>query len=266
MGRVLGMMILLSPAKTFTAVAEPWWADCVTTLPRRAVETEQLVTALGRCAPEELAGVLGVSPKLGDLNAGRYAAWGEAQIGPALGHYHGDVCKGYREGCPLTAAAVTKAQDRVRFLSGLYGLVRPLDDIAPYRLEMKSRWSPVPELKLRAWWGDKLTADLRTDCAAVGASCVVNLASQEYSAVVDLPQIGRPVIDVQLRERRADGSTRIVAVHAKVGRGHLARWLVERVPAGATAEAVREIMQEYDGRGYGYVVEESTADTVVYVR
>jgi cytoplasmic iron level regulating protein YaaA (DUF328/UPF0246 family) len=250
------MIAVLSPAKTldyatpFPAVqpSSPRFAEDATNLARHAAK-------LGR---KRLATLMKISDALAELNDRRFKGFVEQPDRPALYAFAGDVYTGF-EARSLDDPAIDFAQDHVRLLSGLYGLLRPLDAIRPYRLEMGTRWAPRTR-SLYAWWGDRIANTLAEDVAAEGSGVVLNLASREYWHAVEgrLPT-GLRVIDVDFREPGPDGP-RFVSFHAKKARGMMARWLCEhRID---TIEA----MQAFDSGGYTFDAEESSADHWRFVR
>jgi len=143
-------------------------------------------------------------------------------------------------------------------LSGLYGLLRPLDAMRPYRLEMGTRWAPRRK-SLTDWWGDRIAAAVRDDVAAEGSGVVLNLASQEYFAAVAGRLTGLRVIDVDFREPGPDGP-RFVSFNAKRARGMMARWLCEYRITDIAA------MQGFDSDGYRFDAHESEADRWRFTR
>jgi cytoplasmic iron level regulating protein YaaA (DUF328/UPF0246 family) len=250
------MIAVLSPAKTldyatpFPAVqpSSPRFAEDATNLARHAAK-------LGR---KRLATLMKISDALAELNDRRFKGFVEQPDRPALYAFAGDVYTGF-EARSLDDPAIDFAQDHVRLLSGLYGLLRPLDAIRPYRLEMGTRWAPRAR-SLYAWWGDRIANALAEDVAAEGSGVVLNLSSREYWHAVEgrLPT-GLRVIDVDFREP-GPGGPRFVSFHAKKARGMMARWLCEhRID---TIEA----MQGFDSGGYTFDAEESSADHWRFVR
>jgi cytoplasmic iron level regulating protein YaaA (DUF328/UPF0246 family) len=186
-----------------------------------------------------------ISPALAKLNADRFRDFADAPERPALYAFAGDVYTGL-DAATLDEAAIDYAQDHLRMLSGLYGLLRPLDAMKPYRLEMGTRWAPR-KAKLTDWWHDRIADSLAGDVAKEGSGTVLNLASQEYWAAVEgkLPADIR-VIAVDFR----DGD-RFVSFHAKTARGLMARWLVEHRVSDV------EAMKGFDTDGYRFVADES---------
>ena len=155
----------------------------------------------------------------------------------------------------------TEAQKTVRILSGLYGLLRPLDLIQPYRLEMGTRLVTGRGRSLYDWWGTRITDLLREDLAASpGPEVLVNLASQEYFSAIDTDRLGVRVVTPRFEDRNKDGVPRIVSFHAKRARGSMAGWLVRN--------RVRSVakLRDFTENGYHYDEDRSTQDVPVFVR
>ena len=217
------MIATLSPAKTLDY--ETPLPPLTPTSPRFADEAMALAKAASHLSQKKLSALMKISPALAKLNADRFKNFATAPERPALFAFAGDVYVGM-EAQSLDAPAIDYAQDHVRMLSGLYGLLRPLDAMRPYRLEMGTHWAPR-RTKLTDWWGDRIAERLAEDVAEEESGVVLNLASQEYWASVagKLPAAIR-VIDVDFREPGPDGP-RFVSFHAKRARGMMARYLVE---------------------------------------
>ena len=249
------MIALLSPAKTldYDSALPP----IEPTRPQFESEAQTLAKAAAHLSQKRLSELMSISPKLAKLNADRFATFADSPERPALFAFAGDVYTGL-EAATLDAPALDFAQDHVRLLSGLYGLLRPFDAMRPYRLEMGTRWAPRRK-SLYDWWGDRIAAAVRDTVAAEGSGVVLNLASQEYfHAVADKLEDVR-VIDVDFREPGPDGP-RFVSFHAKKARGMVARWLCEHRITDI------EAMKGFDSDGYSYDAEESTADRWRFTR
>lgn len=247
------MIAVLSPAKTLDYASG--FPDTVVTTPRFAQEAETLAAAAARMSRPKLAALMHISPKLAALNVERFRTFADLPERPAIRAFAGDVYTGF-EAATLPAEAIDYAQGHVRILSGLYGLLRPLDAMRPYRLEMGTRWAPRRKA-LTDWWGRRIADALAEDAAAEGSGVVLNLASQEYWAAVagKLPAALR-VIAFDFRE--ADG--RFISFHAKKARGMIARWLVEHRVADA------EAMKHFDSAGYRFDPDASDRDRWVFAR
>lgn len=246
------MIAVISPAKTLDydtplPPLEP-------TRPRFAAEADTLARAASHLSQKKLAELMKISPALAKLNADRFRGFPDAPERPAMFAFAGDVYSGL-DANSLDEAQVTFAQDHLRMLSGLYGLLRPLDQMRPYRLEMGTRWAPR-RTKLTDWWQGRIADLLATDLAAEGSGVILNLASQEYWAAVDdrLPAAVR-VVAVDFR----DGD-RFISFHAKKARGLMVRWMVEH-----RIEAIED-MRGFDADGYRYVAAGSEPDRWCFSR
>lgn len=243
------MIALLSPAKTLDF--ERALPELVATTPHFAEEAGRLAKSAANLSQKRLAELMHISPRLAKLNADRYRDFADLPERSALFAFAGDVYTGF-EAYSLDAEAVTFAQDHVRILSGLYGLLRPLDAIRPYRLEMGTRWAPR-HAKLTDWWGDRIATWLIEQVADEGSGVVLNLASQEYFAAVAGRLKGVRVVEVEFREPGPDGP-RFISFNAKRARGMMARWLCEHRITDIDA------MRGFDSDGYRYDADESDTD------
>lgn len=250
-----GMIALLSPAKTldFDRALPP----LSPTTPHFAQEALSLAKSAANLSQKRLAELMHISPRLAKLNADRFADFAELPERAALFAFAGDVYTGF-EAHSLDEAGIAFAQDHVRMLSGLYGLLRPLDAIRPYRLEMGTKWAPRHK-RLTDWWGDRIAALLMTQVAQEGSGTVLNLASQEYYAAVADKLPGVRVIEVEFREPGPNGP-RFVSFNAKRARGMMARWLCEHHVTDVDA------MRGFDSDGYRWDAEESDADRWRFMR
>lgn len=248
------MLAVLSPAKTldYDTALPP----LATTTPRFAAEAASLARSAARLPQKRLRELMGISPALAKLNHDRFVGFGDAPERPALHAFAGDVYRGL-DAATLEEPAVAFAQDHLRMLSGLYGLLRPLDLMRPYRLEMGTHWAPR-RARLTDWWGDRIARALAQDAAADGSNIILNLASQEYWAAVDgrLPASVR-VIAVDFRE---GPDHRFISFNAKRARGSVARWLVEH-----RVEDV-EAMKAFDSDGYRFLPDDSGPDRWLFWR
>lgn len=249
------MIALLSPAKTLDFV-RPLPPVCATT-PRFAEDAGSLARSAANLTHKRLAELMDISPKLAKLNADRFAGFADAPERPALFAFAGDVYTGF-DARTLDEAAIDFAQGHVRMLSGLYGLLRPLDAMRPYRLEMGTRWAPRRK-SLYDWWGDRIAAAVRADVAAERSGEVLNLASQEYFAAVAGRLAGSRVVQVDFREPGPDGP-RFVSFSAKRARGMMARWLCEHRIAAI------DDMRGFDSDGYRLDAGESEPDRWRFTR
>ena len=218
------MLAIISPAKTldYSRPLPPLGS----TAPRFADDAQELAARAAKLSRKKLAELMHISPALAKLNAERFDTFDALPKRPAIFAFAGDVYTGF-EVHSLDEEAILFAQDHVRILSGLYGLLRPLDEIRPYRLEMGTRWAPGRKADLYAYWGPRIAETLMADLDTSGAQVIVNLASKEYwrAAERHLPQDAR-VIEIDFREEGPDG-LRFNTFAAKRARGMMARYMCE---------------------------------------
>lgn len=249
------MIALLSPAKTLDFDRAPPPLDA--TVPHFAEEAGSLARSAANLTQKKLGELMHISPRLAKLNADRFRDFADLPERQALFAFAGDVYTGF-DVDTLDEAGVIFAQDHIRMLSGLYGLLRPLDTIRPYRLEMGTRWAPRHK-KLTDWWGDRIAALLRAQVEEEGSGVVLNLASQEYYAAVEGRLPGLRVIEVEFREPGPNGP-RFVSFNAKRARGMMARWLCEHHITDIDA------MRGFDSDGYRFDAAESAPDRWRFMR
>jgi cytoplasmic iron level regulating protein YaaA (DUF328/UPF0246 family) len=250
------VIILLSPAKTLD-FDSPAPEDA--TQPRFAREAASIARAAAKLSPADLSGLMHISEKLADLNALRFRTFRKAEERPALRAFAGDVYRGF-DARSADEGTIAFAQDHLRILSGLYGLLRPLDAIRPYRLEMGTAWSPSGG-KLVDHWGKKVAKAVLGDLKADGSEILMNLASNEYFAAVGLhlPRKGVTLVSPDFRVRTAKGM-QFQSFTAKVARGTLARWVCE-----LRVEEL-EALESFDRDGWAYDAEGSTTAKPLFVR
>lgn len=251
------MLALISPAKSLDFKSALPAVE--STAPRFPSETEKLVGAASRLSKARLKEIMPVSDKLIELNHGRYRDFWDQPERPAIFAFSGDVYTGF-EAKSLDEAGIAFAQDHLRILSGLYGLLRPLDAIRPYRLEMGTRWAPRHK-KLTDFWGNRIAGLLAEDLAEDGSGVIVNLASNEYWAAVENSPLVRDarVITIDFREEGPKG-LRFNSFEAKRARGMMARYICENRLEDP------EALKAFDSDGYRFVPEDSDADRWRFVR
>lgn len=254
------MLFLLSPAKTldFERPDPPLPA----TDPTFARQAQPLIQALRALTPAQVASLMHLSDDLARLNAARYAAWrarpAAAVTRCAVTAFAGDVYEGL-DARSLAPEDLQWAQQHLRILSGLYGLLRPLDRIQPHRLEMGTPLAVGDARNLYDYWSARVTAAINDALAADASPVVVNLASQEYAKVVDRRALKARVIDCQFEDFKPGGWT-VVSFWAKRARGLMARHAIrERI---ATPQALRSFAAE----GYAFAADASTPDRLVFRR
>ena len=251
------MIALISPAKSlnYESPLPPLEAGT----PRLAEDAAKLAHAAARLGPKKLSALMHISEKLARLNAGRFRDYDDAEERPAIHAFAGDVYVGF-EVKTLDAPAIAFAQDHLRILSGLYGLLRPLDAIRPYRLEMGTKWAPGRKPDLYHYWGTRVSDLLAGDLAESGSDVIVNLASKEYWRVVEqAPPKGARIVAIDFREKGPDG-LRFNSFAAKRARGMMARWMCEHRIGKA------DDLRGFDSDGYRYVAEGSDEAIWRFVR
>lgn len=251
------MIALLSPAKTLDY--ERPFPSIAATTPRFADDAEALASAAAKLGAKKLGTLMHISDKLAALNAGRFTGFADATERPAIYAFNGDVYTGF-EAKSLDEPAIAFAQDHVRILSGLYGLLRPLDTIRPYRLEMGTRWAPGRAKNLYGYWGSRVSALLARDLAEEGSDVIVNLASKEYwHAVEACPPAGARIITVDFREEGPNGP-RFNSFGAKKARGLMARWMCEHRITDPGA------LEGFDSDGYRFAGADADGALLHFIR
>jgi uncharacterized protein len=254
------MLILLSPAKNLN------YSPPVTELDRTSVRMGKDIAALSKVTAKlkrpDIAKMMHLSDKLADLNWHRFQAFdpelnGEDTLQAALA-FNGDVYQGL-SARTLSRDDMAWAQDHIRILSGLYGLLRPLDAIAPYRLEMGTKLKTKRGANLYEFWGSRISKALNTDLASDEQPHVVNLASTEYFGAVDKKALNARIITCQFKELK-EGQARVLSFYAKKARGMMARFAVlNRIsdPEG---------LKEFDAEDYCFDAALSTPGEWVFSR
>ncbi len=254
------MLIVLSPAKSLdyktpAKVKAP-------TLPEFVSESAKLITELKKLSPQEVANLMGLSDQLAALNVGRYRDWSkkftEENSKPAIYAFNGDVYDGF-DAKTLNAKAIDFAQDHIRILSGLYGALRPLDLMQPYRLEMGTSFKNVRGKDLYDFWGERVTDSLRHILETQKKPVLLNLASEEYFKVLQAKNLDCPIISPVFQDAK-DGKYKIISFYAKRARGLMARYVVEnRVTDPAD-------LKGFNLDGYKYVASESKPEKPLFRR
>lgn len=257
------MLAVLSPAKSLD-FASPL-ATRRHTLPDMLDDAAVLADVMATKTAPQIARLMHLSDALADLNAQRFTDWDRAHTPgdarPAVLAFDGDVYRGMRAAETFSERDFTHAQKALRILSGLYGLLRPLDLIRPYRLEMGTRLATPRGDTLYAFWGDAVTDALRRDVeGSPGTGVLVNLASQEYFGAVRPERLGLRVVSPVFLDAKAGGPPRVVSFHAKRARGAMAGWMVRERITRVSA------LTGWDDLGYAHAPELSDRDRPVFVR
>ncbi|WP_422014086.1 peroxide stress protein YaaA [Roseateles sp.] len=257
------MLFLLSPAKSldYDTPTPPELAPALTR-PQFLDDTAALIDILRTKTVADVRALMDLSEPLAQLNVDRYAAYRprftEHNSKPAVLAFNGDVYDGL-DAKTLSADDLAWAQQRVRMLSGLYGLLRPLDRMQPYRLEMGTRLATPAGASLYDWWGDRLALHLNKLARGEQAPVIVNLASQEYFRAADRRALKPRVVDCQFEDWK-NGEYKIISFFAKRARGLMARYAIQQ-----RLEAP-ESLKGFDLDGYRFAPAASSADTFVFRR
>lgn len=252
------MLILLSPAKTLDFKTPS--RGNTPTLPRLMPDSLQLLEILRDYEIPQLMKLQGISEKLALLN---YERWQEMdwpfvpdQSKEALLTFKGDVYQAL-DAASLTQNQLDFAQGHLRLLSGFYGLLRPLDQIMPYRLEMSNPVINPRGKDLYDFWGSKITQMINED--AQNDNAIVNLASQEYFAAVKTAELQKPLINIHFKENQG-GKLKIIGIHAKRARGLMTRFAIDNSIVNP------DKLKSFDINGYSYQNELSTSQDWVFAR
>ncbi|THU00638.1 peroxide stress protein YaaA [Lampropedia puyangensis] len=255
------MLFLLSPAKSLD-YETPIDPSLASTEPAFIEQAHVLMQALKQQTPSQLAALMGISDKLATLNVERNHAW-SPRFTPdnsrqAVMAFNGDVYEGLQAGT-LDDVALDWAQHHLVILSGLYGALRPLDLLQPYRLEMGTRFPVGKAENLYQYWREPLSAYLLQRLQAQAAPVIVNLASNEYFKAVDTKRLKARVIECVFQDEKA-GQYKIISFLAKRARGLMARFAIEQRIEHPDA------LLGFSSEGYRFDEQASTADQLVFKR
>lgn len=251
------MRLLLSPAKTFRKEALP--VEAGASQPMFASLAKELMAQLSTLSVDALMDTMEISAPLAEETAQRHLNWGgpfhPGNARTAIHAFHGEVFRALGAD-RWNASDLDHAQDKLRIISGLYGLLRPLDLIQDYRLEMGGRWSPENADSLYAYWGETLSDQLLKEGKE---GTWVNLASQEYFKAVDHPALAPHIVQVHFKEER-NGEYKMVGTYAKTARGRMARFIIkERIHS---IEGIQAFCED----GYRFNPSLSTTGQFVFTR
>lgn len=254
------MKILISPAKS---INESCVFDSLNfTQPVFAKEAKKLVAKLKKFKPKQLMDLMHISADIADLNVLRYKNWylsdeATEEVRPAGFLFTGEVYRGL-DFASLSDSEMKRAQEQLRILSGMYGLLKPFDLMYPYRLEMGTKLEVNDKAKnLYAFWGDKLTKSLLKETTK--EEVIVNLASNEYAKAILWKSIKQQVITPVFKEFK-NGEYKVVMTYAKHARGTMTRFIIREKCE------IAEDLKGFNIDGYSYDEKQSTAEEFVFVR
>lgn len=254
------MLFTLSPAKKLDY--ESPVPTSLSTEPLFVEQASRLIEVLRDKSVTEIADLMKLSDALARLNVERYATWEPTfppeVARPAIFAFNGDVYEGL-EAATLSTDGIAWAQDHLAILSGLYGVLRPLDRMRPYRLEMGTRLKVGNASNLYQFWKSSITDYLNQRLAEQQEKVVVNLASEEYFKSVDTKALKAPVVQCVFQDWKNE-TYKIISFHAKRARGLMARFAID--------EAVDTVagLRDFNREGYRFAAEASDADTLVFRR
>lgn len=254
------MFTLLSPAKSLDM--ETPFSSSLISQPRFLPEAQELIEQLRQLAPQDLSNLMKISDKLASLNAARFEQWhlpfDTKNAKAALMAFTGDVYQGL-DAPSLSEAALEFSQEHLGILSGLYGLLRPLDLIQAYRLEMGTKFANLRGADLYAFWRPLVTQAIKQLLDEQDKPVVINLASQEYFKAVDTQALNRRIITPVFKDWKND-NFKIISFYAKKARGLMARFILEEKIDHPSK------LQDFNLDGYKFNKSMSEEDTWVFLR
>lgn len=254
------MITLISPAKKLDYESDVCTEEF--TIPEGLDRSAQLINKLQKTSKKGISELMSLSDNLTDLNVERYATWtkdfSEGQRRQALLAFKGDVYQGMKND-ELTKADLKFAQDHLRILSGLHGLLRPLDLIKPYRLEMGTKLSVQGKKNLYEFWSDEVTERLNQALSASGNDTICNLASNEYFKAVDTKKLNGNIITPVFKDMK-NGKLKVIFLYAKQARGMMAGYILRNRINNA------EDLKGFDDGGYRFTEDLSDETTWVFTR
>ncbi|GAA5524682.1 peroxide stress resistance protein YaaA [Microbulbifer aestuariivivens] len=254
------MLIVISPAKTLDYESDIPALE--TTQPDFLDDSAALIAELRALSPQEISGLMKISDKLGVLNYDRFQDWkrpfSDKNARPALLAFKGDVYTGL-EAETMGKRDFAYAQKHLRMLSGLYGLLRPLDLMQPYRLEMGTRFANARGKNLYEFWGDTLTEALNAQLHSLKSRELVNLASNEYFKAVKPGKLAADIVTPHFRDLK-NGQYKMISFFAKKARGMMSRWAIDKRVKNA------EQLKAFDGGGYAFNASLSQGNDWVFTR
>ncbi len=254
------MLMVISPAKTLDYDTPPTTKRF--TQPEHLDHAQQLIDQLRDLSPQQISELMHLSDKLASLNVARYGSWTPDftadNAKQALLAFKGDVYTGLNAS-DFSEQDFDYAQKHLRMLSGLYGILRPLDLMQPYRLEMGTKLANVRGKDLYAFWGERISTWLNDALTAQGDDVLLNLASNEYFGAVKRNALNARVIDVDFKDMK-NGQYKIISFYAKKARGLMTRYVIkERIERP-------EQLKNFNYDGYRYSPDDSSTDHLVFLR
>lgn len=253
------MIAVISPAKTLD-FETPWKLDY--TQPQFLEDSQELIQQLKKLSAKKIGDLMSISEKLSILNAERFLNWHQPftkdNAKPAILAFRGDVYTGL-DADSFSKKDFTFAQEHLRILSGLYGLLRPLDLIQPYRLEMGTDFKNHRGKNLYTFWGEKITDHINTEIAGQKKPTVVNLASNEYWSAVKPEQLKAEIITPVFKDQKS-GNYKIISFFAKKARGMMAAYIIKN--------RIKKVddLKDFDAEGYRFSSKMSKGNEWIFIR
>ena len=254
------MLVVISPAKNLDYESELPTQEY--SQPRLLEQAQELVDRCRSLSPQDLSSLMSISDKLAGLNAARFAEWKTPftldNARQAIYAFDGDVYTGLAAES-LDEQAISYAQEHLRILSGLYGVLKPLDLMQAYRLEMGTKLDTARGKNLYEFWGDLITDTLNEDLAALDSKILVNLASNEYFSSVQKKRLKADVITPVFKDEK-NGQYKVISFWAKKARGMMARFIVTEQPK------TLQDLRQFSAGGYRFNADASSESELVFYR
>jgi len=254
------MLIVISPAKSLDFKTKPTTSEY--TIPEFLTESEKLVAKLQKMSAKKLSELMSISADLGNLNYERYQTWHlpftPENAKPAVLAFNGDVYEGLNAST-LSEEKLKLAKQKLRILSGLYGVLKPLDLIQPYRLEMGTKFGVGRAKDLYGFWGDKITKKIKEAIHESGSKILVNLASNEYIKSIDAKKLDAEIVTPAFKDMK-NGEYKMISFFAKKARGLMTRFILEHNIENAGD------LQAFDAEGYVFNPRLSKPNAPVFAR
>jgi len=254
------MLAILSPAKTLDFESKNNFSQH--THPEFIQDSAYLVDELKQMSSEDISNLMKISSALGELNIKRFKSWNvdfnNSNARQSILCFKGGVYIGL-DVDSFSEGDLLYSQNTLRILSGLHGLLKPLDLIKPYRLEMGTSLKNKNGKNLYDFWGDKITNSLNTSLEQSNANCLLNLASNEYFKSVNYKKINVPIISVKFLDKKKD-NYKIISFFAKKARGAMAAFVIKNKIRNAND------LKDFNGLGYSFDDSRSEKESLVFTR
>lgn len=254
------MIVLLSPAKKLLSFSEPY--HDVTTQPLFGAKTHELVSIMKSKSVQDIAQLMDLSQELAVLNFERFQSFTMVSTTsnsyPALWLFRGDVYQSLQADT-WDQKTITYAINHLKILSGLYGVLNPLDLVQAYRLEMGIKLANPLGINLYQFWSETVTNYLNNQLLSHSNPCIINLASTEYAKVINMKQLNAPFIEINFYEQK-NGQTKMIGIYAKKARGLMAKFLMQN-----QIDDLKNI-REFNDSGYKYCATSSSEFKINFIR